>query len=92
MEKAELVALPSAFHNVHGVINLDAVVSLLSGLMQHVEQQNKVIADLQFTMKTFVKSNLFNEKVTQLDNLITRLDNRCDTIQRAATSHVHHKQ
>jgi hypothetical protein len=82
----------TAFQNAHGVINLDSVVALLNALLQHVEQQNTVIADIQFTMNSFVNMNTFAVKIDSLEEAVKKLNTRCDIIHRATISQVHDKE
>ena len=48
--------------NIHGFLDLDQMAAVLSGLLDQVDRQNKVINALRDSLLDYVDSNLFQRK------------------------------
>jgi hypothetical protein len=78
--------------NIRGVVDLDQLAVILSGLIDQVDRQNKVIAELQNSLSNYVTNQSFIERTTNLENVVAKALTRIDAIQEAATSTVMNKK
>ena len=78
--------------NIHGIIDLDQMAAVLTSLIEQIDRQNKVIMDLQKQMITFVSNQCFADKIQSLEQSLTKLSVKVDSIHEAATSSVANKK
>lgn len=77
--------------NIHGLIDLDQMAALLTTLVSRIDQQDKVIADLQNNSNSYVNIEVFSDTLNELERSIKENNLRLDAVQLSATSRVMNK-
>ncbi len=77
--------------NIRGIVDLDQLADILSNLVDHVNNQNNVIADLENKMSNYINYQVFEEKYRKLVTAITGLESQVHAIQSAATAKIYNK-
>jgi hypothetical protein len=78
--------------NIHGIIDLDQMAAVLISLIEQIDHQNKIIINIQKQMQSFVSNQNFIEQFHSLEQILSKLSVRVDSIQEAATSSVLNKK
>ena len=78
--------------NIHGIIDLDQMAAVLTSLIEQIDHQNKIIVNIQKQMQSFVSNQNFIEQFHSLEQILSKLSVRVDSIQEAATSSVLNKK
>ena len=78
--------------NIHGIIDLDQMAAVLISLIEQIDHQNKIIINIQKQMQSFVSNQKFIEQFHSLEQILSKLSVRVDSIQEAATSSVLNKK
>lgn len=88
-----LVAMENLFSHVekmHGVINLDAMTSLLHAMLTRMHRQEEVIAHLneQVNENLIPSYDLFREHLNRLDKRLALVDEKVDKALHASTANL----
>ena len=81
-----------AMFNMHGIINLDAMATLLTQLIQRVDQQNETIVKLQQSLQAYGKNSDINEKFVEIEKKINDVDVKASNAILASTTIILDKQ
>jgi len=68
------------------------MAAVLTSLIEQIDHQNKIIIDIQKQMLTFISNQYFEEKFHSLEQMVSKLSLKVDSIQEAATSFVLNKK
>ncbi len=74
--------------NIRGVVDLDQLSDVLLFLMDHVDKQEKVIADLDARLLGYVNLRTFGEKYEKIIRSLTQIESSIQSVQMAVTAKV----
>lgn len=93
MEGNNIPSIPmGAFRDIHGIINLDEISRVFTVMLQRLDQQDRVISQLQHTLTAFVSKTDFIEKIARMDDCLTSVEERLKRLQIASTGRVLDKE
>jgi hypothetical protein len=80
----------SRVENMHGVINLDAMTTLLQTMLTHMHRQEEIITHLnQQVHESIIPScEIFREHLNRLDQRLTLVDQKVDKALHASTANL----
>jgi hypothetical protein len=78
--------------NIHGIIDLDQMASVLTSLIEQVDRQNRVIGDLQKSLSLYTTRQTFMERMGNVESLLSKASTRIDALHEATTATVLNKK
>jgi hypothetical protein len=78
--------------NIRGIIDLDQMSAVISGLMDRLDKQELFIIDLQQKLETCTCNEKFYSQVHLLEESIYKTNDRLDAVQIASTAKVMNKK
>ncbi|KAJ1438781.1 hypothetical protein B484DRAFT_444391 [Ochromonadaceae sp. CCMP2298] len=78
--------------NIHGIIDLDQMATVLTSLIEQVDRQNRVIGDLQKSLSQYTTRQTFMERIGNLESLLSKAHTRIEALHEATTATVFNKK
>ena len=85
-------SIKSSIINMHGIVDLDQMGSILTTLMSQVEQQNRIIESLQKDLANSVTKKQLDEFTLSINNYFSQVNNRIDSLQATNTVQISNKK
>lgn len=86
------ISPPRSRLNIKGLLDLDQMSAVITGLIEQVDRQNTIINDLNERLNSFVEASEFAQRFSSLEGLVTKFSNKLDAVQQAATGIVLNKK
>ncbi len=83
---------PSAFRDIHGIINLDEISKLFTRMLHRIDQQDHAITSLKQNLTAFVELRMFQGKISAIESSIGSIETKMARIHAASTSKVLDKE
>lgn len=83
---------PSSMFNMHGIINLDAVSTLLTQIIKQIEKQNDAITQIQMKLPNYLTIHAFEEKIHSMELFMQKLESKINVVHKATTCYIKDKE